>query len=227
MKQEITVPESWQDIRVYQYKAFLKSIKPYEKVEDYEKIKLEKAMSHFCNISSEEISKLPLETYNGVSAYIENLFIEGQNLSLVKKFVLGETKYGFIPSLDEMSYGEYLDLSTYAKDTWDNISTILSVLYRPILKESGETYKLQPYNGTEENTEILFNKALTMDIVWGAIGFFTHLQQDLVNAMLGYSVKRVREMEIDSQVVETLVKNGVDISQLESLHKMISQNLKR
>ena len=59
MKLEITVPESWEDIKVYQYKAFLKAIKPYEEVEDYEKVKVEKAMSHFCNLSSDEIAKLP------------------------------------------------------------------------------------------------------------------------------------------------------------------------
>ena len=226
MKLEITVPESWEDVKVYQYKAFLKAIKPYEEVEDYEKVKVEKAMSHFCNLSSDEIAKLPLETYNGINAYIQELFLDGQNLPLAKKFTIGSTKYGFIPSLDKMTYGEYLDLSTYAKDTWDNISTIMSVLYRPIVKESGETYEIQSYNGTEEDTEALFSKALTMDIVWGAIGFFTHLQQDLVKGMLGYSVKKVKEMKKNTHLQEALEKSGVDISQLEYLQEMISRSSK-
>ena len=123
MKLEITVPESWEEIKLPQYVHYMKAIKPYEGVEDYEKIKIEKAMSHFCNISSETISKLPLENYNGISAYINNLFQQGEQLPLVKNFIIGDTKYGFMPSMDSMTYGEYLDLNTYSKDMWNNIAT--------------------------------------------------------------------------------------------------------
>ena len=73
----------------------------------------------------------------------------------------------------------------------------------------------------------LFKNFITMDIVWGAIGFFTSLQEDLLNVIQTYSLK-ILEKELkkkNSPLMETLTTNGVDISQLQSLQEMISQNL--
>ena len=227
MKLEITVPESWEEIKLSQYMHYMKALKPYEEVDDFEKIKIEKAMSHFCDIDSETISKLPMETYNGISAYMQELFQQGQEIPLVKNFVIGDTKYGFMPSMDSMTYGEYLDLSTYSKDMWTNIATLMAILYRPITREDKEGYEIQTYNGTDQNVVDLFSHALTMDIVWGAIGFFTLLQKDLLKGMLTYSMKKLEKMKGNSQLLEVLTKNGVDISVLQSSQETISQSLKQ
>lgn len=228
MKLEIIVPESWDEIKLSQYTAYMKALKPYKGVEDFEKVKIEKAMSHFCDIDSETISKLPMENYNGIAACMQDLFQEGEQLPLVKNFVIGSTKYGFMPSMDAMTYGEYLDLSTYSKDMWNNIALIMSIIYRPITKEDKKGYDIEAYNGTNEDVVELFKAALTMDIVWGAIGFFTLLQRDLLVGMTGYSVKKLKEMiKEDFQLQETLITNGVDISQLQYLQEMISQSSKK
>jgi len=228
MKLEITVPETWEEIKLSQYAYYMKALKPYEAVEDYEKVKIEKAMSHFCNIDSETITRLPMEDYNDIATCMQVLFQLGQALPLVKNFVIGDTKYGFMPSMDAMTYGEYLDLSTYSKDMWDNIALIMSILYRPIIKEDKAGYEIQAYNGTNEDVVELFKAALTMDIVWGAIGFFTLLQKDLLIGMMDYSTKKLKGMiEEDLQLQETLISNGVDISQLQYLQEMISQSSKK
>jgi len=227
MKVEITIPESWDEIRLSQYIQYMKALKPYEGVEDYEKVKIEKAMSHFCNIDSETITRLAMENYNDIAASMQKLFQQGQELPLVKNFVIGDTKYGFMPSMDAMTYGEYLDLSTYSKDMWANIITIIAILYRPITKEDKAGYEIEAYNGTNEDVVDLFNHALTMDIVWGAIGFFTLLQKDLLKGMMAYSMKTLESLKTNSQVLETLTANGVDISVLQSSQETISQSLKK
>lgn len=228
MKLEIIVPESWEEIRLSQYIQYTKALKPYEGIDNFEKIKIEKAMSHFCNINQETIAKLPMETYNGIGAHMFDLFDQGQELPLVKNFTVGDTKYGFMPSMDAMTYGEYLDLSTYSKDLWSNIALVMSILYRPITKEDKKGYDIQTYNGTDEKVVELFKHALTMDIVWGAIGFFTLLQKDLLAGMMGYSTTKLTGMiKEDSQLQETLITNGVDISQLQYLQEMISQSSKK
>ena len=228
MKLEIIVPESWEEIRLSQYIQYTKALKPYEGIDNFEKIKIEKAMSHFCNINQETITKLPIETYNGIGAHMFDLFDQGQELPLVKNFTVGDTKYGFMPSMDAMTYGEYLDLSTYSKDLWSNIALIMSILYRPITKEDKKGYDIQAYNGTDEKVVELFKHALTMDIVWGAIGFFTLLQKDLLVGMMDYSTTKLTEMiKEDFQLQETLISNGADISQLQYLQEMMLQNLKK
>jgi hypothetical protein len=75
--------------------------------------------------------------------------------------------------------------------------------------------------------ETLFKHALTMDIVWGAIGFFTLLSKDLLKGMMAYSIQKLEKMKSNTLVQETLTQNGVDMSVLQSSQEMISQSLKK
>ena len=227
MNIEITIPEGWEDVKLGQFMDYMKALKPYEGTPEYEVVKYEKAMNHFCNITTETIRQLPMEYYNGILTEMIKLFEQGEKMSLVKHFVVGSTKFGFIPSLDDMSYGEYLDLSTYSKDLWPNAPTVMSILYRPVTKELDSKYDIQPYSGTNEDMETLFKSALTMDIAWGAIGFFTILSKDLLKGMMDYSMKTLEKMKSNTLVQETLTANGVDMSVLQSSQEIISQGLKR
>jgi hypothetical protein len=96
-----------------------------------------------------------------------------------------------MPSLDDMSYGEYVDLITYSKDTWDNMPLLMSILYRPISESKKDKYKIQPYNGTVDSQVELFKEKITMDIVFGALSFFLRLQLDLLNATLTSSMENL------------------------------------
>ena len=227
MNIEITIPEGWEDIKLGEFMEYMRAVKAYEGTEELELVQYEKAMNHFCNITTETIRQLPMENYNGILAEMMKLFQEGDKTPLTKHFVIGSTKFGFIPSLDNMSYGEYLDLSTYSKDLWANAPTVMSILYRPVTKELDGKYEIQTYQGTNEDMETLFKHALTMDIVWGAIGFFTLLSRDLLTGMMGFSMKTLEGMKSNTLVQETLTANGVDMSALRSSQAMILQGLKK
>lgn len=227
MNIEITIPEGWQDIKLGQYMEYMRSVQAYKGTEEFEVVQYEKAMNHFCNITTEVIRQLPMENYNGILSEMIKLFQQGDEMPITKHFVIGSTKFGFIPSLDNMSYGEYLDLSTYSKDLWANAPTVMSILYRPVTQELDGKYEIQAYSGTNEDMETLFKHALTMDIVWGAIGFFMLLSKDLLKGMMAYSMKTLEKMKSNTLVQETLTANGVDMSVLQSSQEMISQGLKR
>jgi hypothetical protein len=225
MELTITVPESWADVKLGKYKSFMKAIKPYKGVEDETEVMYEKAMNFFCDIDSQTIAKLPIENYNGIMTELINMFTQSEQLPLAKRFTIGSTVFGFIPSLDDMSYGEYLDLTTYFKDMWPNMGTIMSILYRPITEDHGSTYKIKQYTGTDEDMETLFDKAMTMDIVFGAISFFLCLRNELATAMVTYSTKNLMTIAAKNSLIrEALEKSGADMSQLQSLLTTISQS---
>jgi hypothetical protein len=154
--------------------------------------------------------------------------LNATKMPLIKSFESDKTKYGFIPNLDDMSYGEYLDLVSYtSKDIWENISTVMAILYRPITKSVLNTYSIEKYKGTTPEVANLFLNILTMDIVFGAISFFLDLQIDLMKGTLAYSMKILMTSK-DPRILaarETLQKNGTDITQLPHLQEMILQNL--
>lgn len=224
----INYPKSWADVKLSQYLNFYKQIKPYINTPEYVDRALLFGIFNFTNITDEEYKNLLESDFSKLQIQIGNLLNTTEKISLVKSFEMDGVTYGFIPALDEMTYGEYLDLVAYSKkDMWDNIPTLMGILYRPITKSVSKSYTIELYNGTDEDQVELFSRALTMDIVFGALSFFLHLQADLLKGTLTYSMGHLMKSK-DPRIIaarEDLLKNGTDITQLQSLQTMMLQNL--
>jgi hypothetical protein len=223
----INCPTSWAEVKLEDYLQFYKQLKPYEKTEQYEEKAILFGTFNFTDITEEEYLNLPESTFTSLKDKLNKLLYTTE-LPIIKSFEIQNVKYGFIPSLDDMAYGEYLDLISYSsKNLWDNISVLMSILYRPITKSLVNSYNIEKYSGTKPETVELFNQALTMDIVFGAISFFLHLQTDLVSATLTYLTDQMT-MTKNQEVLEALQvlqKSGLDITQLPSLLTKTLQSL--
>ena len=227
MKVEYNIPEDWSEVKYIDYIKFYQAIKPYENTEEYIEICLERAAYYLCGIDSDVYKQLPVDNFNEISNQILNLIDASRNHKLVQSFSLFDTEYGFMPSLDDMTYGEYVDLITYSKDTWDNMPLLMSILYRPISETKKDKYKIQPYNGTVDSQVELFKEKITMDIVFGALSFFLRLQLDLLNATLTSSMENLmtKTDEQTSQVHQILAKNGLSMQHLQRLQTTMSETL--
>jgi hypothetical protein len=225
MELNITVPESWQDITIQQYLKFYNAMKPYDGADNYDTKIIEIAAYYLCNIDAETLNKLPIDTFNEIASSIMNLILSGKKQELVKSFVLGDVKYGFITNLDQMTYGEYVDMVTYSKDSYENAALLCSILYRPVLEENKGTYKVEDYKGTNESQIELFYQKLTMDIVFGALGFFLNLQTDLSMSTLTYTIQEMTKIleTPTSTAAQILAESGVSTEQLQLLQEMIQQ----
>jgi hypothetical protein len=223
----INCPKSWADVKLEDYLQFYKQLKPYENTEQYEEKSILFGTFSFTDITEDEYLNLPESTFSEIKTNLLNLF-NSYELPVIKSFEIQNVKYGFIPSLDDMAYGEYLDLVSYSsKDMWNNIPILMSVLYRPITKSLAKSYTIEKYSGTKPEVIELFSQALTMDIVFGAISFFLLLQRDLVSATLTYLVKQTETIQNKEVQValQDLGKSGVDITQLPSLLNKMFQSL--
>ena len=219
MKTEIVIPTSLSEIPLKSYQEFMKVV---EKSNDEEFIG-QKTIEIFCGLKMKDVVKVKWSDVKSLTLHLNEIFKAKPKFQAT--FKIKDMEFGFIPNLNEMSYGEYLDLSTYFKDMWVNMPTIMSILYRPVVESDEKTYSISTYKGTNENTEELFKEKLTMDIVWGAIGFFLNLQKDLLKGTLIFLAKEMKNLTTDTALLEILTKNGQDISQLQSLLTETSQNL--
>ena len=227
MELNITVPESWQDVTIQQYLKFYNAMKPYDGADNYDTKIIEIAAYYLCNIDANTLNRLPLDTFNEIAKSIIDLIHSGKKQELVKSFEIGNTKYGFVTNLDQMTYGEYVDLVTYSKDVYENAALMCSILYRPILEQDKGQYRIQDYKGTNENQIELFYQKLTMDIIFGALGFFLRLQKDLLNSTLTYTTEAMSKMMEEtptSTAAQILAENGVSMEQLQLLQEMIQQS---
>jgi hypothetical protein len=229
MKITITYPESWAEITLPQYTEYYKYIKPYLGTEEFGHKSLQLAALHFCKVPAEYLYKLPEKTFDKIAKCLNNLFTEVNMKPLVREFTIDTTAYGFMPEINNMTYGEYLDLVEYtsSKDMWEYMPIIMSILYRPITQRVGKLYTIEPYDGTKDARIELFKHVLRMDVVFGATAFFLNLQKDLKIGILAYMKTIITENK-DPRILaalEDLQKNGVDITQLQSFLTMTSQNL--
>ena len=137
----------------------------------------------------------------------------------VERFKIGETEFGFIPDLDDMSLGEYIDLDNNASQ-WQNMHVAMSVLYRPIKTSKLGKYNIEDYN--VKNPEAM--KDMPLGAAIGSLFFFYNLGIELANHTILYSNNQA-EMEIYQDQL-TSIENGDGINQFMDSLTEILQNLK-
>jgi len=175
MKANINVPTELNEITLKQYQKFLK-VQNSSKDNNFIQSKM---IEIFCRVKPQDALNIKLSDADRIATLISNMFEEKPDL--VKSFYLGGVEYGFVPDLDEITLGEYIDLDTYMGD-WDNIHTAMNVLYRPIKQKLGDKYLIEDYN--VETKDLLLH--MPMDAVFGSIIFFYHLGIDLSKTMMNY-----------------------------------------
>ena len=214
MELKLKIPTCLSEITLKQYKAFLK----VQETEKNDKIYNAKVINIFCKVKMEDVMLLKLNDVTEITNIIYKLF--DQKPSLVSKFKLNGVEYGFIPQLDDISFGEYIDLDTYIGD-WDNIDRAMNVLYRPILVKLKEKYSIDNY--VIENHKNL--EDMPMNAVLSSIFFLLNLGIELSTVMMNYLDQN---KEIDKDLINSvnLGKNGVGINQYTHSLKAILDDLK-
>jgi len=209
-----TIPTRWSEIKLSLYLKYYNSIKDLKpEDEGYNELVLMKFAHYICLLHENLFPSLEANTVAEIGENMVRMFKQTATMPLVSKFSIGDVKYGFIPNLQDLTYGEYVDLTLYGQKLWedDNIYKFLSILYRPIKDEKGDEYLLDDYSGTSIVRVDIFKTHVTCDVVWGAISFFLLLQLALVNSTTFYLTDLTQE--IQQELKQILQTNGEPIRQ--------------
>ena len=196
-KVEIKIPESLDEITVEQYQR-------YSLVEEPG---YEETLNILANIPMSVIMKMKPEDVKETAGHIAGLF-EGDN-SLQSKFEMNGVTYGFIPKLDDITYGENKDLTTFLGDT-KNLHLSMAVMYRKVSNEFGDKYLIEDYMTDKMLSEKM--KQAPISVALGASVFFYNLTNALLRAIPNY-LDRVSTQEIHSHP-EGSQKNGASMKKL-------------
>ena len=213
MKIEINVPTSLSEVTLGQYQKFLKIAE-----ENPEGNFLNaKMIEIFCGIPLSDSYKLKMSSVTAIIDILNELL--SQTPKRVEQFTMNGVQYGFIPDLDEMSLGEYVDLDGSASD-WNNMHIAMNVLYRKIkIKKSGK-YNIVEYN--VENPEKM--KDMPLDAAIGSLFFFYNLGMELSKHTILYSSNQAEMEAYQEQLISET--NGDGISQFMVSLTEILQDLK-
>ena len=212
MRKEVIVPDSLNEVTLEQYQKYIK-IQDNNEDDTFLAIKM---IEIFCGIRADLIMKMKASSFRDITNVLAEMF--DQKPPLVKEFKMNGIDYGFIPDLENMTFGEYVDLDTYIGD-YENMHRAMSVLYRPIVQRYKDKYLVDEYSGDESDKM----KDMPMDAVLSSILFFYHLGMDLSKTMLNY-LQEEGSKDLVQQL--TLEKNGVGINQFSDSLKEILQDLK-
>jgi len=215
MKLQITIPTNLSEITLEQYQKFLSIAKDNP---DGEFIQ-HKMVEIFCGIDLKDAAKISYKDVNEITTNLSNLFTHKYELQ--KTFKLGNTEFGFITNLDEITLGEYTDLDKYITD-WDMMHNAMAVLYRPVTKKLKDKYQIEEYNGSYTYCEAM--KFAPVDVVLGAVVFFFNLGNELLKSTIVY-LENNREFQniVNNHNLEV---NGVGIHHSMLLLKEMLEDLK-
>ena len=218
MEVNLTVPKDLSEITLKQYQDFLK----IQSKNDDEEFIAQKMISIFCGISMLEVLKIRVTSLNDLIEHFTTIFSE--KTELVERFTLDGVEYGHIPKLEDMSFGEYIDLETNIAD-FDSYHIAMSTFYRPITNKVRNMHDIEEYNPSEGKQRTMLD--MPLNVALGATVFFYNLETELLKCILSYSSEQMKEMKVKtSQVEDNSPSNGVGTlqytqSQMETLQDSI------
>jgi len=204
MKLDLNVPTSLNDIPLYQYQQFIKTFENAEELTDeYAGTKM---LEIFCGLKLDEALKIKVADINKITTTLNKALSEKP--LLITRFKLGKTEFGFVPQLDELTFGEYVDIENTIGD-WDTMHKAMAVLYRPVVERVGKKYEIEEYRGDSWHDAMLNMPA---SVAVSAINFFFHLENDLLKATLRYSDQAETPVQQAAQTISTNNGGGITVS---------------
>jgi len=213
MELSVRIPENLKEITLGQYQKYLKI---QEENED-ETFIAQKMIEIFCNTKLEYVMKMRWKDVNEVVTDLGHMFEE--NHKLQKQFTLNGTNYGFIPNLDEISFGEFVDLDSYLGD-WQEMHKAMQVLYRPVDISVRGRYNIKEYKALTDDTM----KDMPLAYAMSAVFFLLNLGKELSQVMMDYLQRGV--LKEATHLKEGLIENGVGIHHFTKQLKGMLQDLK-
>jgi hypothetical protein len=205
MKIELTIPTSLNEIKLAQYQKFLSIVKDNEESEFLQ----QKMVQIFCGIDLKDVASIRYKDVVEINQNINNLFTKENKF--IQRFKMGGVEFGFIPNLDEMSTGEYMDLDNYITD-WETMHNAMAVLYRPITNKLGTKYNIEEYKGSVTYADVMRHAPL--DVVLGAMVFFYTLGNDLLSSTINYLEKNQEVQNILNKHNSENGGDGIQVSML-------------
>ena len=207
MKLEINVPTTLNEIPLKSYQEFLK----VQQGSNDEEFVAQKMIQIFCGIELKDIVKMKLTSLNELIVHFKNLF--EQKPKFQPTFKIGTQEFGFITNLEDISFGDYVDLENNLLK-WENYHKAMAVMYRPIKMKFKDKYEIIDYTPMAEMHELM--KFTPVDIAISSSVFFWNLGSELLTATLTYlerQIKTNRKTQTSLANKLNLENNGVGINQ--------------
>ena len=141
---KVSIPQNTQEITVEQYSKYNMIANNSDK--DFVGHKM---LSIFLGISMKDALNMEQSTAEEVIKDLNDMLDTQEDTFTFKHKGI---EYGFIPDLEQMTLGEYVDLEEYIQNPKD-WAKAMSVMFRPIKQRIRDLYDIEPYIGDKRSQE--------------------------------------------------------------------------
>ena len=179
MKKTISIPETLYDITVDQYLQ-IQAIPEGDEMEQ-----VVRTICILCGLERAEVMAMEQKDIQHIGGVIGGILDKYDDTYPVERSIELDQRYGFHPNCSRITVAEFADIETLCKDSLDkHLPQVMGILYRPIVEEHGEFYRIADYDG-EDRSE--FFREMKMAHALGAAAFFLRTGRALVDALDSYS----------------------------------------
>ena len=207
MRIKLNVPEDLSEITLAQYQRWIKIAEKQEEVNTFYQ---QKMIEIFCNANLQDIMQMRLKDIQEITTHLDSLFNNTPEFQPL--FKLEDEEFGFIPKLDEITFGEYIDLDNYLAD-WQQMDSAMAVLFRPVTYKRKGKYLIEDYVSSEKYDL----SEMPLNVVLGSLVFFCDLKNELLKHIMNYL--KTQDIVDIPQNLKALLENGVGINPFMELQK--------
>ena len=207
MRIKLNVPEDLSEITLAQYQRWIKIAEKQEEVNTFYQ---QKMIEIFCNANLQDIMQMRLKDIQEITTHLDSLFNNTPEFKPL--FKLEDEEFGFIPKLDEMTFGEYIDLDNYLAD-WQQMDSAMAVLFRPVTYKRKGKYLIEDYVSSEKYDL----SEMPLNVVLGSLVFFCDLKNELLKHIMNYL--KTQDIVDIPQNLKDLLESGVGINPFMDLQK--------
>ena len=207
MRIKLNVPEDLSEITLAQYQRWIKIAEKQEEVNTFYQ---QKMIEIFCNANLQDIMRMRLKDIQEITTHLDSLFNNTPEFQPL--FKLQDEEFGFIPKLDEMTFGENIDLDNYLAD-WQQMDSAMAVLFRPVTYKRKGKYLIEDYVSSEKYDL----SEMPLNVVLGSLVFFCDLKNELLKHIMNYL--KTQDIVDIPQSLKDLLESGVGINPYMGLQK--------
>jgi hypothetical protein len=210
MKLDLLLPTSLSEIPLSRYQQFIKT----KEASNDDEFIAQKMIQIFCGIDLKDVGKIKMKHLNELIAHFTKVFSEKPKL--IRQFKIKDVEFGFIPKLDEITFGEYVDLEHHLQN-WKTYHKAMAVMYRPIKEKHKNTYTIVDYEPNEDMQDLM--KFAPLDVAISSSVFFWTIGSELLKLTISYLQKELKTMSSSSIAKDkTFQDNGDGI--IQSMHSL-------
>lgn len=203
-KIKVTIPRI-EDLTLGHYQEFMLGYSDDLSESDLDRL----LISSFCELDTSVINLIPAKDINEIISHLRPILTRTE-WPLVREFEIDGVEFGFIPNLEDATFGEWVDIDSYLLDV-TNWHKLMAVFFRPIKervydrKLGSNRYNVMEYEGTKEYADAMLLTPL--DAVFGSISFFVNIGVGLLKTIPSYLRDQMATAEFQHHYKD-LVRNG-------------------